>query len=328
MDDRICVICNEGSGRNSREAHAVHDAMEVLGDRATLRAAKGPEIEDAARRALSEGFGTLVAAGGDGTIMTVAGAVGRHRSETGAETRFGVLPLGTFNYFSRGLGIPQDPKAAARVLLDGHSRPASLGEVNGRLFLNNVSIGIYPAILRAREDVYRRWGRRRIAAHWSVAKTFVKFQKPLHLTMTANGRTWKAKTPLLFAARSAYQLESFGLAGVDCVAGGQFAVFVAPDAGRAGLFREAWRLTRGSMQEGRDFDLTCTSEMQVASRSRHLTVACDGEKFRMRTPLRLAIRRDALEVLAPEGAQVNPDGSIPAAEADATAEAKLKEAEA
>lgn len=296
---RICVICNEGSGRNSREAHAIHAATDVLGDRATLRRAKGPEIEDAARRALREGFGTVVAAGGDGTIMTVAGAVAEAGQGAGGGVRFGVLPLGTFNYFARGLGIPEDPEGAARVLLGGHTRKASLGEVNGRLFLNNVSVGIYPAILRAREDVYRRWGRRRAAANWSVAKTFVRFQRPLHLTLTANGETWRAKTPLLFAARSAYQLESFGLAGASCVAGGRFAVFVAPDTGRAGLFLKALRLTRSRMREGRDFDLTCTGEMLVASRSRHLTVACDGEKFRMRTPLRLSVRHDALDVLAP-----------------------------
>jgi diacylglycerol kinase family enzyme len=309
MDARICVICNEASGRNSREAHAVHAAMRVLGPRATLRRAKGPDIDDAARLALRQGFGTVVAAGGDGTIMTVAGVLAEagpgagpgagSGAGSGAGARFGVLPLGTFNYFARGLGIPPEPEAAARVLLAGHTRKASLGEVNGRLFLNNVSVGIYPAILRAREDVYRRWGRRQLAAHWSVAKTFVRFQRPLHLTLTANGRTWRAKTPLLFAARSAFQLGSFSLAGADCVERGAFAVFVAPHSTRAGLFLSALRLARGRMRPGRDFDLTCTEEMLVASRSRHLTVACDGEKFRMRTPLRLTMRHDVLDVLAP-----------------------------
>ena len=205
------------------------------------------------------------------------------------------------------------PRPARRA----HPARSSLGEVNGHLFLNNVSIGIYPAILRAREDVYRRWGRRRIAAHWSVAKTFVAFQRPLHLTLTADGRTWKAKTPLLFAARSAYQLESFGLAGADCVAGGQFAVYVAPDMGRAGLFLEAMRLARGAMQEGRDFDLTCTESMTIASRSRHLTVACDGEKFRMRTPLTLRHAARRPRGAGARGAEVNADGSIRAEEADA-----------
>lgn len=293
IDARICVLCNEGSGRNSREADAVGAAMAVLGPGATLRRVKGADLDTAARRAVSEGFGAIVAAGGDGTIMAVAGAV------VGGPSRFGVLPLGTFNYFARGLGLPQDAEGAARLIVAGATRRVSLGEVNGHVFLNNVSLGVYPSILRAREEVYRRWGRRRIAAHWSVAKTFLRYQRPLHLSVAMDGETHKIRTPLLFVARSAYQLETFGLAGADCVAAGRFAVFVAPDAGRAGMFHKAWRLARRKMEEGRDFDLFCVDAITVASRSRHLTVACDGEKFRMRTPLTLRIRHDALEVFVP-----------------------------
>jgi diacylglycerol kinase family enzyme len=301
--ERICVICNEGSGRNSREADAIKAAMEVLGDRAVLRRVRGSDIDDAARQAVRDGFGAVVAAGGDGTIMTVAGAL------AGSGRRFGVLPLGTFNYFARGLDIPEDPAGAARIILDGRTRTVSLGEVNGQVFLNNISLGIYPAILRAREGVYARWGRRRIAAHWSAAKTFVRFQRPLFLNIQADGQELRVRTPLLFVARSAYQLESFGLAGADCVAQGRFAIFVAHDTGRLGMFRKAFRLVRRSMREGRDFDLTCADEVTIATRSRHLTVACDGEKFRMRTPLRLRLRHDALEVFAPADAGSRSEGA-------------------
>jgi diacylglycerol kinase family enzyme len=302
---RICVICNEGSGRNSREADAIHAAMEVLGDRAALWQVKGEDLDDAARKAAAEDFDAIVAAGGDGTIMTVAGAL------LDSGRRFGVLPLGTFNYFARGLGIPEDPKGAAEVILAGGTRKVSLAEVNGQVFLNNISLGIYPAILRTREDVYARWGRRRLAAHWSAAKTFLRFQRPLFLTVLADGREIRVRTPLLFVARSSYQLESFGLAGSDCVAEGRFAVFVTPDTGRAGMFRKALRLVRRRMREGRDFELACADEVTIATRSRHLTVACDGEKRRMRTPLRLQVHQDALDVFAPpaEAASEQPAGA-------------------
>jgi diacylglycerol kinase family enzyme len=290
---RICVICNEGSGRNSREADAIRVAMEVLGPGAVLRQVKGAEIDDAARQAVRENFDAIVAAGGDGTIMTVAGQL------LDGGPRFGVLPFGTFNYFARGLGIPEDPKGAAEVIVAGGTRRVSLAEVNGQVFLNNISLGIYPAILRTREDVYARWGRRRMAAHWSAAKTFLRFQRPLFLTIRADGQERRVRTPLLFAARSAYQLESFGLAGADCVAQGRFAVFVAPDTGRIGMASKALRLVRKAMAQGRDFELLCAEEVTIAARSPHLTIACDGEKMRLRTPLRLRIHRDALEVFAP-----------------------------
>jgi hypothetical protein len=145
---RICVICNENSGRNSREAQAIQTAMAVLGPGALLRQVKGEDLDDAAREAVAQDFDAIVAAGGDGTIMTVAGTL----MDQGQ--RFGVLPFGTFNYFARGLGIPEDPKGAAEVILRGATRRVSLAEVNGQIFLNNISLGIYPAILRTREDVY------------------------------------------------------------------------------------------------------------------------------------------------------------------------------
>lgn len=296
LSGRLCVICNKGSGRNTHEADAVHAAMAVLGDRAVLRQVAGRDLEEAARGAVAEGFGAIIAAGGDGTIMAVAGAV------AGSGLRFGVLPLGTFNYFARGLGIPEDPEEAARVILAGHTRRMPMGEVNGRLFLNNASVGIYPAILRAREETYARWGRRRLVAHWTALRTFLRFQRPLHLTILADGEERRVRTPLLFAARSAYQLESFGLAGTDCVERGRLAVFVAPDTGRAGMIHKAWRLVRRSMREGRDFDLICAEAVTILTRSRHLTVACDGEKYRMRTPLHLRMRPDAIEVFAPAAA--------------------------
>ena len=74
---------------------------------------------------------------------------------------------------------------------------------------------------------------------------------------------------------------------------------ITPDTGRAGMFLKAWRLVRQKMQQGRDFDLVCEDEVTIAARSLHLTVACDGEKVRLRTPLRLRIHPDALEVFAP-----------------------------
>ena len=135
----------------------------------------------------------------------------------------------------------------------------------------------------------------------------MRFQRPLFLTLRADGEEHRVRTPLLFVARSAYQLESFGLAGKDCVEQGRFAVYVAPDTSRVGMFAKAFRLVRKSMAEGRDFDLVCAEEVTIATRSRHLTVACDGEKMRMRTPLRLRIHPDALEVFAPPEAATKAD---------------------
>ncbi|SDE64529.1 diacylglycerol/lipid kinase family protein [Limimaricola pyoseonensis] len=289
----IRVICNDRSGRNSREREAIERAMEILGPGAELRHVKGRDIIPTAERAVADGAGTVVAAGGDGTIMAVASAL------KGSGCQLGVLPLGTFNFFARGYGIPEDPEAAARVIAEGHSEPIDLGTVNGRIFLNNASIGVYPAILKERETVYRRWGRRRIAAHWSVLKTFWRFTRPLKVEIEANGERRAFRTPLVFVARSAFQLEHFGLQGADCVRQGGFSVFIAPDEGRFGLLSDAVRLAVKQMRLGEDFEMICADKLEIhVKRSRQL-VACDGEKFPMEGPLHFEMHRDAFRLILP-----------------------------
>lgn len=290
----ICVILNTGSGRNSDETDPCAAAMAVLGaDTALRRIGNGMDIAETARAAVAEGYGTIVAAGGDGTIMTVASQL------VGTGCRLGVLPLGTFNYFARGLDIPEDLSEAAELIRSGPTRPLSLGEVNGRVFLNNASLGVYPAILKERESVYRRWGRRRIAAYWSVVKTFARFQRPMRMTIEVEGESRRLRTPLVFVARSQFQLEHFELEGADCIARGQFAVFISPDRGRIGLFKQAWRLVRHSMKAGRDFELICTERLTIHTRRPRKLIACDGEKLWLHSPLVFAMHKDAVQVIAP-----------------------------
>lgn len=293
---RICLIVNEGSGRLKREPAALDAVTDALGDRAETRfVAKGKDIAAVARQAVDDGFDVVVPVGGDGTIMTVAGVL----ADTG--TALGVLPMGTFNFFARGLGIPDDPGQAAEVLTTGRTQEISVGEVNGRIFLNNASLGVYPKILRARETIYRRFGRRRIAAYWSVIKTFARFQSPLRLSITAEDQTIHLRTPLLFIARSAFQLEEYQLAGADCLRNDAFAIFAAPDGARRDLFVQAWRLIRRNMQPGQDFTLMCHRNFTVTSGRKKVLVACDGEKFIMRAPLHFQMLPDALRVIVPDG---------------------------
>ncbi|MGR3395340.1 MULTISPECIES: diacylglycerol/lipid kinase family protein [Paracoccaceae] len=292
----IRVICNDRSGRNSREAEAIDLAMKVLGPRAELCHVKGRDIAETARAAVRDGYGTIVAAGGDGTIMAVASAL------NGSGCALGVLPLGTFNFFARGYGIPEDPEGAAQVIAGGHSQSIDLGTVNGRVFLNNASIGVYPAILKERETVYRRWGRRRIAAHWSVIKTFWRFRRPLKVEIEVNGTRRRFRTPLVFAARSAFQLDHFGLQGADCIRRGGFSVFVAPDEGRLGLLSDAVRLAVKQMRLGEDFELICADRLTIHMKRRRQLVACDGEKFAMDGPLRFEMVRDAFRIITPRKA--------------------------
>ena len=164
--DQILIVMNPHSGKK-KHGRARRPASRR--DRQPPRTAsccarsRGREIEATVKRAVAEGYRTIAAAGGDGTICAVASAL------VGTGCRMGVIPLGTFNYFARGKGLPEDVAEAVRILCRGRRpRPLNIGEVNGRAFLNNASLGAYSRILESRERIYARCGRSRVAAYWSV----------------------------------------------------------------------------------------------------------------------------------------------------------------
>lgn len=289
----ICVVANPGAGKQSRAA--LDRAMAAFGPAVTLRRwRKGEDLEASVARAVAEGFTTIVAAGGDGTVMGVAHAL------MGGPAHLAVLPLGTFNYFARGLGLPQDPEAAARAILAGHPRRISVGTVNGQLFLNNASIGIYPTILQAREDIYARMGRSRLLAHWSVMRTLLRFQRPARMQIVADGKAIALKTPLIFVARSAYQLQRFGLEGARAISDDMLVAFVARGGSRWHLVKLALRLALRRVQTGRDIDLITAHEIDIITAKRRPKVAFDGEKRRMLAPLAFRIEEDALSIIVPD----------------------------
>jgi diacylglycerol kinase family enzyme len=303
---RICVIANAASGRNSHDAEAITRAMAVFGDRAELRYwSTDTDIAEEVDRALRDGFDTIVAAGGDGTVMAIASAM------MGKDAAMAVLPLGTFNYFARGLGLPEDPEAAARLILQGGHHRIAVATVNGQVFLNNASLGVYPSILKERETTYARFGRHRIAAYWSVVKTFLRFQRPMKVVLTADGVETRLRSPLIFVARSAYQLDYFGLKGGDAISNDAFALFVARDRGRAGLFRLAWRLIRRQLRPGDGLELIRARDITISTRQKSPLIAFDGEKGRMRSPLTFKIETEALTIIAPENPIPEAEGTAP-----------------
>lgn len=291
----VVIITNRKSGRNSRDRAAVEAAARALGGEiVSFSGGKGLMRAIAQTRARRPSL--VVAAGGDGTAMAVANAF------LGSDVGFAVLPLGTFNYFARGLGLSEDPQEAAEQLSRGRITDLRVAQVNGQVFLNNASVGIYPSILKVRETIYQKWGRRRIMAHWSVVKTFLRFRKPMRVRITMDGDGGRYRTALVFVARSAFQLDRFGLEGTDVVRDGGFAVLLVNARTRLELFRRVFKLALGTVEEGVDYDLFAanTLDIDVEGRNRVL-LAYDGEKKRTSAPLRFAMSDQVLRVLVPTG---------------------------
>lgn len=298
-DADIMVVLNADSGDGASKAMA-RRISEAFVERGRAPRVLGVSSDDdlGARvtASLDPGLRCVVAAGGDGTICAVAEAL------SGSDIDLGVIPLGTFNYFARRLGIPTDLEEAVDVICAGAGRTVDLGSVNGRVFINNASLGLYASILEERESIYNRWGRSRAAAYWSVLVAIASVYRPIGMHIEVDGEVRRAKSPMVFVAMSAYQLEKFDIDGARAIREGKFAVLVAPDSGRFKLIWTAMRIAMNGVRSGRDFMLLTGEHVIVETRRSAGLVARDGERERMASPYEFRILRDAIRVRLPDSA--------------------------
>ncbi len=292
---RMTLIVNTRSGREDADARidGIRQRLEPLVRAFELRRPlHGGDILRTAQAAVEEGSGIVAVLGGDGSQSAVAGAL------AGSGAVMAVLPGGTFNYFAREVGV-ETLDGALDAIEGGRVLTRDLGSINERIFINNASFGFYPHVLIQREEVYRSWGRSRIAAYWSILLALRNLNDPMRLTVTVNGEAREVVTTLAFVARSAFQLESLGLDGAEAVRTGQLALFIARGRTRHALIAAMVRLGLGHSVQGEDFELIVSDAMVIASGAARRLVALDGEKERMSAPYRVMVLRDALQVFAP-----------------------------
>lgn len=290
----VIINASAGSGYDGDWATALAAKFRFLGmDPAITLAESGAAMVERAERAVAEGAGLVVAGGGDGSINAVASVL------VGTGMTFGVLPLGTLNHFAKDLGIPLGLDAAIANLAQGVRAKIDVGEVNGRVFLNNSSLGIYPDIVRAREKQQRRLGRGKWTAFCWAALTALRRYPFLSVRLCLNGGQHARRTPFVFIGNNVYEMQGWSIGERERLDCGVLSLYVAQRPGRLGLLRLAFHALFGQIKGLRDFDALTASEMEIETRHKRLRVAIDGEVTVMLTPLRYRIRPAALTVLRP-----------------------------
>jgi diacylglycerol kinase family enzyme len=264
-------------------------------DARILQAGEGVDLHDllagnhAARDAI------IVAGGGDGTISAVAAEL------AGTEMTLGVLPLGTLNHFAKDLGIPLDLEGAVRTVVQGRVAKVDVGEVNGRVFVNNSGLGIYPQIVRQREAEQERRGSGKWPAFARAALNAFRRHPFLRLGVHLEGEERLLKTSFVFVGNNEYEISGLNLGGRTCLNAGKLGFYVAHRTSRGGLLRLAFRALVGRLNQARDFEAFCIEEARIESSKRTLLVATDGEVTLMKPPLHYRIRPGALRVRVPAG---------------------------
>jgi diacylglycerol kinase family enzyme len=295
---KIEAIVNSRSGPGHEEGiqNTLTEAFKAAGLDARISLAQtGHEVIALAQQAVRGDAEAIVAGGGDGTISSIAAVV----LESGK--LLGVLPFGTMNHFAKDLGIPLELAAAVETISAGHVTKVDVGEVNGHVFINNSSLGLYPSVVRAREKQQELgWGK--WPAYVWAAFAVLRRYPFLNVRIGVDGEGLRSRTPFVFIGNNEYEMESLSVGTRSCLDKGELSLYMTNRTGRLGLIRLALRALLGGLHQEKDFVSLCAKEIWIETRHQHMRVALDGEVIRIAPPLHYRVRPGALPVLAPPNA--------------------------
>jgi len=288
---RPVLLCNPWSGGGKVERFGLLELAAELGVE-TVVLDRGLDLEALARDAVARGADCLGMAGGDGSQALVASIAVEHGLP------FVCVSAGTRNHFAIDLGLhPEDPRASMDAFRDACERAVDFATVNGRVFVNNTSLGVYARIVQ--EESYRD---AKVETTTTLLPEILGRQaEPFDLQFTTpDGREidgaimlMVSNNPYVGAGRDAGQRRCLdrGVLGVVAATtrtGGEAARLLAASAlGERRRSAFWWEFT--------------ATEFEVRSRSGVAFAGMDGEALELDTPLRFRIHPRGLTLLVPEG---------------------------
>ncbi|MDX2090105.1 MAG: diacylglycerol kinase family protein [Kofleriaceae bacterium] len=301
---KVAILINAAAGSIGSEKFdekrgAIEAAVTAAGMEPTTYASEPAHLTQTARRVARSGIHAVIAAGGDGTVSAVAAGL------AGSEMPLAVLPLGTLNHFAKDIGMPLDLEAAARAIADGRMGHVDIGELNGRPFVNNSSIGLYPEMVLDRDETQRAGRSKWIAMVLASLRVLRRFPLLRVVIGTMHGSI-VAKTPFVFVGNNSYRVDALRLGARERLDQGELSLYMVRSTSRLKMF---WLMVRAILQRLRavqDFEFHQVGELTIRSGKHRLHVALDGEVMPMAPPLSYRIRPHALAVILPPAAERAP----------------------
>ena len=297
MTDRIAVFVNAGGGTAAAKGDKLRDELEAAfaaaGATIDLSLLKGDELHEAVKARAGEPL--VVVGGGDGTLGCAAQTLVDHGDAT-----LGILALGTHNHLAKELGIPADLKEAAKLIVARPTRRIDLARVNGRVFVNNASVGFYPLLVRERETHQEKHGLPKWLANIPATREALRRlpQHRLHLDLPEGHR--EVTTPMLFVGNNRYAMEAGKGGQREALDAGVMSLFAVSARSGGALIGVALRTLIGRADASRDFAAIGEARrFSVDDGSSDREIALDGEVVELDMPLEFSIEPGALEVVAP-----------------------------
>lgn len=293
---KVAVVVNGGAGGKATDEQ-IAAAFAAHGVEARVTAAKPGSlekaVESAVKAARTGAVDAVVAGGGDGTIGAFAAAL------AGSHIPLGILPLGTLNHFAKDLGLPLKLEDAAGVISAGATAEVDVAEVNGKTFINNSSIGVYPYMVLDRDRRRQMHGLHKWSAMTLAFMRMLRSFPRRRIRLRAEGVSSGHETPCLFVGNNQYGLDRFRLGKRDRLDSGALHVYVAKPTTPLTFLRMVARMAIGSERLREDVAVFNAPEALIEAKVSRLPVALDGEVAILETPLRYRSRPRALTVFTP-----------------------------
>ena len=300
MPDRVIpVLVNRAGGAAAAAGDELEDqitaAFAAAGAAAEVQLVAADKMADAVRKAAATAR-RIVVGGGDGTMSCVAQALADH-----PDIELALLPLGTLNHLARDLGISSVLEEAAALAVTGTATPVDVATVNDQRFVNNASVGLYPFMVRRRDDARARTGLPKWLATLPAAGAALSRLPHHRLRIDMGEGVQPLITSLLFIGNNLYALEAGSVGTRESLADSLLSIFAVAHRTRLGLIWFALRTLFGRADRNADFVAIGESpSLTVHSPGRSIEIALDGEVRRLRSPLKFAVDAGALKIVVPD----------------------------
>lgn len=288
----VTIVMNRTAGSGTTP-EAIEAAFTAAGCPVTVVALEAGDDPTAAAARYAAPGAVVVAAGGDGTVSAVAAAV------AGTGAILGVLPIGTLNHFAKDLGLPLALDEAAAAIAHGRASAVDIGSVNGRVFVNACSMGVYPSVVAIRESLRAEGWRKWTAMAVAIVRV-VRNHRGIQVHLEdRQGRTASWRTPFLFVGNNEYAVEGLQLGSRATLDAGWLVAYLAPWTRARQLPMLLVRALLRRLRPADAFVTVTTRELRVDTPRRRPRLALDGELVELSPPFHFTVRPGALLVQRP-----------------------------
>lgn len=311
---KYLLFVNPSSGRAKR-GQELSTFLQAAASNPDLRVhllRKSDNIHHLVKYAIQEGVEVIGVAGGDGTTNSVASAL------IGTDIPLVVVPFGTLNHFARDIGVTGSAEEALQLFVEGTNKTIDVGVVNDHYFLNNSSVGLYPSLVKQREEHEQKLGK--WLAYGLAAWKVLRQPWLLHVKFNTEGQTHDIKTGIIFFSNNRVNMSPLEAGHRPRLDGQILDTFVVKASSFLELIRVAASFLRNKLDQSPLVTRSEICEATVYTRRHHIRVACDGEVYSLRSPLNYKVLSGGLTVRVP--LESNLDAGQEEAQASSREEAK------